>query len=165
MKAKRKVHLSGKWWHPTREFKFFTEKSIGEVIGIVKDQHNPRWLGYRGTLVKLNRKNTNSEQEFSIRIMIGDVNSCFIEGSLQNQHIGTSVHGKTGIINWFVLGFSIVSFLALIVCLLLFGLSALCIGVYPLISSLLYVYMTNAYKSRFYEFVETVNRPKNKKRV
>lgn len=161
MKAKRKVHLSGKWWYPTREFEFFTEKSIGEVIGIIKDQHNPRWFG-KGTFVKLNRKNADSEQEFSIRIIERAGSPWFIEGSLQNHHTGTTVHGKIGMENLIILGFSIVSFLGLIGCLILFGLSALCIGAYPLISSLLYAYMTNTYKSRFYMFVDAIHKQKYK---
>lgn len=160
MKAKRKVRLSGKWWYPTREFEFFTEKSIGEVIGIIKDQDNTGWLS-TGTFVKVNRNNTDGVQEFSIRTVEGRGITSFIEGKLQNHPTGTTIHGKAGMADLLILGFLIGSFPALIVGLVLYGLSALLIGIIPLMSLVMYSFMVNTYKSRFYMFVDAVNRPKN----
>lgn len=160
MKAKRKVHLSGKWWHPTREFEFYSDRNIDKVVSLIEYVYQLDYDSWKDNQTKLGSPEVYYEFLMHRTITQRGM-SAFIKSSVQQFGEDTRLCGKAGIGNQWMFKVLFVTHVLLVSLLFILLINtrlpeALFCLVFPLGYTWLYVKNARKRDKFFNDFLESV---------
>lgn len=121
MKAKRKVHLSGKWWYPTREFEFYADKTFEDVVNLIQYTYLLEYDDMKRYKTESGKSEVYYEFLIHRTVSRGGM-SAYIKSSVQQSEVSVKFHGKVGINKIFLYNITLFALLIMIVpfCIFLF---------------------------------------------